>query len=447
MEQSYHFIGIGGIGMSALASILIEKGIKVSGSDAQGSYMIDRLKDKGAEITIGHAAENIKNPTAVVFSTAIREDNPEVIAARQKKVPFIHRSELLRQLMKESRALLVTGTHGKTTTSSLLAHTLTVCNLKPSYAIGGVVQSLSANGGYGTGEYFVAEADESDGSFLRYTPFGAIITNIDNDHLDHWQTMDDMVAGFEQFADSVTSKEHLFFCGDDDKLVSLDLEGYSYGFGETNDLYIKNFIQEGWKSTFDCTFEGKEYTDIAVPLVGAHNVLNASAVFGLGLKLKVKEECLRKAFLEFRGITRRAECKGEINGITILDDYAHHPSEIFATLHALKNAIGKRRLVVLFQPHRYTRTRDCFHEFTTAFQPSDLLVLTDIYAASEAPIPGITTQALVEQMQKSSTIDVRYCPFEELTAYMQRFLKPQDLCVTMGAGNITQIGPAFLKGG
>ena len=444
-KEGYHFIGIGGIGMSALASILLQKGEKVTGSDMNASLLVERLKKQGAEVSVGHHGTFCKNPFAVVVSSAIREENPEVQAARLQNLPFIHRSELLAKLMKEYKPLLVTGTHGKTTTSSLLSHVLVHVGLDPSYAVGGMVASLGSNGGYGKGEYFVAEADESDGSFLNYTPFGAIVTNIDGDHFDYWKDMDALIEGFKTFTASVQSQEDLFWCGDDDRLRSLQLSGTSYGFDESNDLWIQNFVQNGWKSHFDISWKGKEYLDVEIPLVGAHNVLNASSVFGLCLQLGVEEEKIRSAFRAFRGVARRAELKVQYKGITILDDYAHHPAEIFATLRALKKAIGKRRLIVAFQPHRYTRTRDCFHEFAQAFESADVVVLTDIYAATEEPIAGISATSLFEEIQTKRGSPLFYAPRKEMAKFLASKIGSDDLLVTMGAGDITHLGSELLQ--
>ncbi|MES2122123.1 MAG: UDP-N-acetylmuramate--L-alanine ligase [Chlamydiota bacterium] len=445
MHPHYHFIGIGGIGMSALARILLQKGIKVSGSDLTPSYTTDLLQGQGATIYFGHAPENVEKECAVVYSTMIKETNPEVKQARTFELPFLHRSELLAHLMHGYAALLVAGTHGKTTTSSLLSHVLVSAGLNPAYAIGGMVKSLESNGGHGTGPYFVAEADESDGSFLKYDPFGAIITNIENDHLDYWKGSDSLVQGFMEFAKKVSSPEHLFWCGDDQTLLSLHLPGYSYGFGSNNALRIDNFSQTGWKNTFDMTLEGNHFTDIEIPLVGAHNVLNAAAVFGMCLKLNVAEKKIRKGLQSFQGVSRRAELKGEVNQISVFDDYAHHPTEIFSTLRAIKQAIGQRRLVVAFQPHRYTRTRDCLNEFGPSFVRADAVILTDIYGAQETPIEGITTEALMQKIQEHSAAEMHYAPRSELTSYLRSFLKPDDVLVTMGAGDITAVGSEIIE--
>ena len=441
-QEKTHFIGIGGIGMSALARILLQKGAKVSGSDVSASPITERLAKEGAEIFIGQDAKNIAGATSVVYSTDIRENNPEYQEVLQRKIPLLHRSEFLAQLMKGSVPLLVTGTHGKTTTSSLLAHVLIHSGLKPTYAIGGIVRSTGANSGYGKGQYFVAEADESDGSFLRYPSFGAIITNIGNDHLNYWKTEEALLDGFTQFAKQVSSREHLFWCADDEALASLGIEGISYGFDEKADLRVHNYLQREWKNSFDLTFEDVHYPEIEIPLIGGHNVLNASAVFGMGLKLEIPEETLRQAFLSFQGVGRRVEKKGEYNSISIYDDYGHHPTEIFATIRAVKAAIHSRRLVVAFQPHRYTRTRDCMNQFPEAFDYADEIILTDIYPASESPIPGITGEALFAKFHQHAGI--HFVKRAELSSFLSHLLKPQDVLLTLGAGDITKVGPEVL---
>ncbi|MBY0528868.1 MAG: UDP-N-acetylmuramate--L-alanine ligase [Rhabdochlamydiaceae bacterium] len=443
--KKYHFIGIGGIGMSALARILLQRGKIVSGSDLAPSYVTDQLKAEGAIISFGHSENAVNDSPIVVYSTAVNDQNPEIKIAKENGWDLIHRSDLLFDLMEGYAPLLVTGTHGKTTTSSLLAHVLSQSNLNPSFAIGGIVRSLGANGGNGKGPYFVAEADESDGSFLKYRPFGAIITNIDNDHLDYWKTEEALIEGYHHFANRVTSNEHLIWCGDDEKLRSLNLKGVSYGFEEDNDICVANYQQIGWKNVFDLTFKGKEYPGIEVSLIGGHNVLNAAAVFGLGMLLNVSEDKLRSALASFQGVNRRMEKKGEAREIAIYDDYAHHPAEIFATLHAVKYAISHRRLVVVFQPHRYTRTHDCFAEFGPAFEPSNLLIVTDIFAAGEEPIAGVTTEALIAKIGDSSSVHLCYLPRKALAENLIPLLQPQDVVVTMGAGDITKLGTELLE--
>ncbi len=439
MEKKYHFIGIGGIGMSALARILLQRGCQVSGSDQLASALTDQLQLEGANIFIGHSRDNLKDPNVVIYSTAVNPENPELKAAHKKKIPFLHRAELLKELMEGYAPLLVAGGHGKTTTSSLLAHVLIEAGLKPSYALGGIVRSLGNNGGHGIGPYFVAEADESDGSFLKYRPFGAIMTNIGNDHLDFWKSEEAIISGFKRFGDSVVSAEHFFWGGDDENLRSLSLKGMSYGFEGYNDLIIDSFRQTGWNIVFDIFFKEKVYNDVEIPLIGGHNVLNSAAVFGLALCLNISESVVRAAFKSFKGVNRRVEKKGEANGIAFYDDYAHHPTEIYATLRAIKHAIGKHRLIVIFQPHRYTRTRDCMAESGTAFEHADVVILTDIYAAGEQPIKGVTTDALYAKIQKTVGAELHYVSRNNLAGYLICLLRPGDVLVTLGAGDITKL--------
>ena len=445
LPQRYHFIGIGGIGMSALARILLQKGLAVSGSDSNPNpYLFESLKKLGAILYTEQSEDNITQRCCVVYSSDIPEGNPEIRVAKRRNCPLMHRSDLLNDLLRKDAALLVTGTHGKTTTSALLTHLLVQANLHPSFAIGGIVKSLEVNGGYGTGPYFVAEADESDGSFLKYAPFGAILTNIDKDHLDYWRSQSALIEGFKQFAAQVTSPMHLFWCGDDEALCSLRLKGVSYGFDEGNALRVLNFSQKGWKNFFDIHFAGKEHLNIEIPLIGGHNVLNAAPVFAMGLMLRIPEEEIRSAFASFQGVARRADFKGERGSIVAYDDYAHHPAEIFATLHAMKQAIENRRLVVVFQPHRYSRTRDLLGEFGPAFIAADVVVLTDIYSAGEKPIEGIDTEVLLKKMTQNSKREIHYCPRNHLTHFMPSLLQKNDVLVTMGAGDITKAGPEIL---
>lgn len=445
MKKYYHFIGIGGIGMSALARILLNRGEKVSGSDISLSPLVVKLKEEGAEIFIGHQPQNIRDPQAVIYSSDINKDNLEWVEAEKKGIPLLHRSELLALLMEGYAPLLVTGTHGKTTTSSLLAHTLFKAGLDPSYAVGGIIRSLGSNGRNGKGVYFAAEADESDGSFLKYPSFGAIITNLDNDHMAYWQTQEALTSAFKQFASQVGSERHLFWCHDDLRLVELGLKGYSYGFSEEADLKIDNFQQIGWKSIFDISFLTKHYSGIEIPLIGAHNVLNAAAVFGMGLKLNLPASAIKNALLSFEGVGRRAEKKGSVHQIDVFDDYAHHPTEIFATLRALKTASGGRKVVVAFQPHRYSRTRDCIEEFPEAFDYADELIITDIYAAREVPLAGITAESLLQKILKARKTSAHYVKRSDLTRYLANYLKPGDVLITMGAGDITSVGPEVLQ--
>ncbi len=443
-ENKYHFIAIGGIGMSALARILLERGATVTGSDAAASYVTKGLEKAGAKINIGHNAENLPPSAVVVYSTAITEQNPELSCAKKLGYPLIHRAELLAELMESHAPLLVAGTHGKTTTSSLLAHVLVVTGFSPSFAVGGIVHSLEKNGGAGHGPYFVAESCESDGTFSLYPGYGGIITNIDNDHLDYWKEMPALIEGFRRFAGNMRAKNHLFICVDDPILRDAGLKAKTYGFDLAADVRISNFLQHGWKIVFDLHIEDGFHPEIEVPLVGRHNALNASAVFALCLSLGVPEAGIRKAFRSFCGIGRRMEKKGEWNGIEIYDDYGHHPTEIATTLEGVRAAFQGCRLVVAFQPHRYTRTRDCFEEFGPSFQAADVLYITDIYSAGENPLPGIDTHALMEQIQKANPSSL-YSPRAELAMRLKETLRKDDVLVTLGAGDITKIAGELLQ--
>jgi len=447
MKEHYHFIGIGGIGMSALAKIVASQGSKVTGSDLRTSAITETLESAGVEIFKQHSEKNILSSSIVIYSTDIKKENPEYQEALNKKLPLLHRSALLAKVMKEKKALLVTGTHGKTTTSSLLAHVLKFANLSPSFAVGGIIKGLETNAEGGDGAYFVAEADESDGSFLNYSSFGAIITNIDNDHLDHWKTEEALREGFKKFGSLVSSKEHLFFCSDDEKLNALNLGGVSYGFKENSDLVVKNAFQVGWRLIFDISFDGEDYDEIEIPLIGEHNVLNAAAVFGLALRLNIKENVIREAFKEFLGVKRRMEKKGEYQETLIFDDYGHHPTEIAKTLLALKAAMPTRRIVVVFQPHRYSRTQDCLESFGSIFDYADHLVLTDIYGAGEKPIEGITSEILLKKIQAKARVSSEYVSRDKLNEHLKAILKPKDILLSQGAGDITSIAEDLMEVG
>jgi UDP-N-acetylmuramate--alanine ligase len=449
-SQTYHFIGIGGIGMSALAFLLSQKNYVVSGSDLTQSYVTRALEKNGVKVYLGHCEANLpKEPVSVVYSSAVAQSNPELQLAKKRGLRIIHRADLLSQLLQqEQRSILVGGTHGKTTSSSLLAHTLFFGGLDPSYAVGGFVPTLGHNGRYGTGEYFVAEADESDGSFLKLPAYGSIVTNIDLDHMDYWKTEAELVRGFQKFIDKTVSSEHLFWCGDDDNLSQLALQrGVSYGFSRGNALFIQSFRQDGWKGVMNLEFDGKVYQDILIPLVGKHNALNAAAVFGLCLRLGMAEESIREAFIQFKGVCRRLEKKGFFGDVPIFDDYAHHPVEIAATLQGVKQAMKNGRLVVVFQPHRYSRTRDCLEYYPKAFEEADEVILTEIYSAGEDPIEGVTIEELLRRMRKETAYHVHYVKRLEIATFLSPFLRSHDILVTMGAGNITKVGSELLESG
>lgn len=439
-----HFIGIGGIGMSGLARILLRKKVPVTGSDLASSYVTDGLKQAGAEVFIGHDAKYISSNSTVVYNTDIKKDNPELLAAQNLQCQMLHRSDLLHYLMNGYKTLAVTGTHGKTTTSALLTAAFVNEGLDPCFAVGGIITQLHANASYGEGNYFIAEADESDGSFLKYHPYGAIITNIDLDHMNYFGTEEALITAFHQFAAKVESPQHLFWCGDDYRLQNLKLPGVSYGVGPSCMLRAVNITQKGWITSFDIEFRGKCYPKIKSTLIGHHNVLNALAVFGLGLSLGIKESALRRTLETFEGVGRRCEKKGEMQKILLLDDYAHHPTEVKTTLEGIRNSISEKRLVTVFQPHRYSRTKDCLGSYGNIFEAADVLFITDIFAATESPIPGVTHEAVLAEIQNNSTIPCRYVPRKQLADTLAKFLQPHDVMVTLGAGDVTKLSGEIL---
>lgn len=442
--EKCHFIGIGGIGMSGLARILLRKKIAVTGSDIASSYVTEGLKTAGAQVFIGHDAKYITPNTTIVYTSDIKQDNPEFLAAKELKCKMLHRSDLLHYLMEGYKTLAVTGTHGKTTTSSLLTTTLINEGIDPCYAVGGIVTHLKANAGYGEGNYFVAEADESDGTFLKYRPYGAIITNIDLDHMNHFGTEEALIDAFKKFAGLVQSPQHLFWCGDDPRLQNLKLPGISYGLGKNCTLRAINPVQKEWATTFDVEFKGKRYPNVKVALIGHHNVLNALAVFGLALSVGAKEGSLRDTFASFEGVGRRCEKKGMMNQIQLLDDYAHHPTEVVTTLDGIRTAITDRRLVAVFQPHRYSRTKDCLGTYGNIFDIADQLIITDLYGANEKPIPGVSHEAILAEVKQRSNIPVQYVPRAKLAETMAKFLRPHDVMVSLGAGDITKLSGEIL---
>ncbi len=434
-----HFIGIGGIGMSGLARLMLQNAA-VSGSDRAKNRVTRDLERRGAKISEGHFARNIEAGMTVVYSSDIPKDNVELLEAKKLGCPVLHRSELLQRLMASRKALAVAGTHGKTTTSALLSVVLKEAGVDPSYMVGGIVSEYGSSAASGEGMYFVVEADESDGSFLRYAPYGAIITNIDLDHLNHFGSEETLVESFRQFAGQVVSKDHLFWCGDDERLQKLGLPGFSYGFGERCLLRVSNYRQRGWNCLFDVSFGGVDYPNVEAALAGGHNALNAAAVFGLSLAVGAQEESVRRALKTFKGVGRRSERIGSVSDILFLDDYAHHPTEIEAALGAIRKAVGERRIVAIYQPHRYSRLQYCLGRFGQCFQEADEVIVTDIYAAGEKAVEGVTTEAIVREIKGSRKV-LR----EELEAVCLQDLMPHDVVVTLGAGDITRFGRGLVE--
>lgn len=441
-DRHVHFIGIGGIGMSGIAQMLLARGVKVSGSDVKESLLTRELARQGASISIGHGCANIHGADLVVYSSAITEDNPEIAEARRRNIPVIKRAQALAQLMANKTVVTVTGSHGKTTTTSLVSYLLMEAGLKPAAAIGGIFKNIDSNALSGEGEYFVAEADESDGSFLYYSPKYSIITNIDREHLDYYKDFPNLLMAYRQFADRTVQGGCLFLCDDDPNLKNMapDLKSdcVLFGMSEEADIYPGNIVLKGLSSEFDCFLKGEFVGRFSLSLGGMHNISNSLAVIALGLRLGLAPELIKKALAGYKGAKRRLEVKLK-NDITVIDDYAHHPTEIRATLEAIRG-LNPSRVIAIFQPHRYTRTKLLLKEFGACFQAADHVIVTDIYAASEKPIEGVDAQSICDMVKRNCPAKtVEFLPREDIIARALGLLKPGDLVMTLGAGDITKI--------
>ncbi len=439
----YHFIGVGGVGMSALARLLKQKGCVVSGSDCKKSYVTDMLQNEGIEVMIGQSAQHISPKQIVVYSTAIKGDNPEWIASVENK--RLHRSELLEELLKDKKALLIAGAHGKTTTTSLFSHVCVIAGLDPSFVIGGFSPSLNGlNGRCGEGEYFIAEADESDGSFLRANPVGAIITNVDFDHLDYWKSKEALLEAYQKFIRGVLRKDLLFYWHEDPYMSLWNIGGVSYGLEGKGELIGNNLRFEGGKQLFDIEFQGKSYFDVPLNLLGRHNVLNALACFGMAISIGISVDAIRIAFASFKGTQRRLELKGYIQGAPVYDDYAHHPKEIESTLEALQEVFKTQRRIAVFQPHRYSRLKDLMEEFAKkrVWKACDLLIVTDVFSAGEEKIPGATIEVFLEKLEIKSY----YIPRNEMVRHLSGLVSSEDVIIMLGAGDITELSKELVNG-
>jgi UDP-N-acetylmuramate--alanine ligase len=451
--KDIHFVGIGGIGMSGLAEILLTMGCRVTGSDLKRSPVTDRLRRRGAKVHFGHRAENVSKtnpPQVVVMSSAVAKANPELEEARGRGIPVISRGEMLAELMRLKYGIAVAGSHGKTTTTSLVAAVLDAGGFDPTVVIGGRVKSLRANARLGKGDFLVAEADESDGSFLHLSPTIAVVTNVDREHMDHYKDFEALRATFEAFTAKIPFYGLAVFCADHTETARL-AGGFgkrfvTYGMKEKADYQAVKIRQKGWGSEFDVKFRGETLGKIRLQQPGLHNVLNSLAAVAVGRELGIKFADIRRALGNFRGIGRRLEIlhKGDV---MIVDDYGHHPEEIKATLAALRPAIKKSRLWVLFQPHRYTRTKDLFAEFTKAFGRADEVVLTEIYAAGEEPIRGVSGAVLADAVKKEhGGKGVTFLPrVDELAEAVFPRLKKGDVVLTLGAGDIWKAGKEIAK--
>jgi len=442
-----HFIGVGGIGMSGIAEVLCNLGFDVTGSDIKRSRNTDRLESScRARIFEGHAAENIGDAQVVVYSSAVRPDNPEVLIAKEKGIPVIPRAEMLAELMVlKPYAVAVSGTHGKTSTTSMVATILSHAGKDPTTVVGGVVESLGSNARLGTSEWFVTEADESDRSFLMLYPTIAVVTNIDKEHMESYKGMDDVVQCFTDFVNKVPFFGAAVICLDDPNvqliIPSIKRRRVTYGMTAQADISAHDIrYNESFGSTFAVWRGNDVLGEINLPVPGEHNVYNALAATAVALELDISFQTVVEAFAKFVNANRRFQFKGTAKGITVVDDYGHHPTEILATLSAAKNSAGGRRTVVVFQPHRYTRTQELFDEFALAFNNADLLFVLDIYAASEQPIEGITAEVLTENIKRFGHKNANYIgEIETATAKVVPRLEEGDLVITLGAGTVTRM--------
>lgn len=430
MGERYHFVGIGGIGMSALAKICLEKGDRVSGSDLKKSAITQRLQDLGANVFYCHDPKNVPEDAIAVVSSSVSKKNGEAEAAKT----IWHRSDLLHHLLQQKNGIAVFGTHGKTTTSSLLAWTLDVSGGNPGFAVGGILQNFHTNGRWTEGDFFVAEGDESDGTFTAYEPNGAIVTGIGLDHMDYYGSENKLLQAFQQVCNK---PKILVWNGDDPRLCTLNLSGISYGESPGCSIRLLSAEQSGWSQKLTFTFEGKLFENVVLSLSGKHNASNGLAVFAMALSLGFDEEKIRNAFASFAGVRRRCQQRGELGGASFWDDYAHHPTEIETTLNGIRLAEPLRRLVALFQPHRYSRTKWCLQDFSRAFRSADVVIVTDVYSAGEQVVQGLGPKEILSQIQMGADQPTLYLPREDLAKKLPFCLKPNDLLVTLGAGDIT----------
>jgi UDP-N-acetylmuramate--alanine ligase len=445
-----HFVGIGGIGMSGIAELLLNLGYKVSGSDLAKSGITERLEALGGAIYTGHAASQVKGADVLVVSSAVGRDNPEVMAALEAAVPVIPRAEMLAELMRLKFSVAVAGAHGKTTTTSIVASVLDKGGLDPTVVIGGKLKSIDTNALLGRGDFIVAEADESDGSFLKMSPTIAVVTNIDREHLDFYKDLDAIKKVFLEFLDRIPFYGLAVLCLDNESIQDLipkiRKRFVTYGIGGQADFQARNVTFHGLKSRFHAYRSGSRLGDITLNLPGIHNVSNALASIAVGTELHIPFDIIKSALETIEGVQRRLEIKGEVGGIIIVDDYGHHPTEIKTTLTAARESWPDKRLVVVFQPHRHTRTRALFDEFTRAFYQSDVLAVLPIYGAGEKEIDGIDARRLCEQIRIHGHKDAAFMETDtEAIRFLEKTLEPNDILLTLGAGNVWQIGEEVIK--
>ena len=445
-----HFIGIGGAGMSGIARIMLAKGFNISGSDKNDSSLLTSLKALGAEIFIGHDAQNLGEAELVIISSAIAETNPELLAAKARSIQVVQRANALAWLMSESTSIAVAGTHGKTTTTAMLTVALQSAGLDPSFAIGGTINTAGTNAHSGSGSIFIAEADESDGSFLAYQPTGAIITNIELDHVDHFADEAAVFEVFEHFVSSIKKNGFLVACGDDPGVKTLlkrinrpDLKILLYGKDESNDFRMSKIALAPTNSIASISSTGKKLGELQLSLPGEHNLLNSLAAFAAATEVGAAEDKLILGLKSFTGTRRRFELKGEVAGVKVIDDYGHHPTELTVTLIAAKNLAQSGRVLVVFQPHRYSRTAAFAPAFATALKIADFTFLLEVYAASEKPISGVSSLLIAKNM---SATEVKFEPsMLAVVNEVAAMAKSGDVIITLGAGDVSSLGEPILQ--
>ena len=447
--KKVHFVGIGGAGMSALAKILVEKGYNVSGSDVKESVMTGVLRDLGAKVFIGQRAENVQDTEAIVVSSAIREENPEVVEAKRLGLKRLHRSDVNAFLINNSKGIAVAGAHGKTTTTSMLGVSLEYEGVSPSIIIGGEVDYLGSNAKLGKSDYLVSEADESDGTFLKYYPYIGIVTNVENDHMDHYGTMENIIKAFTQFLNQIREDGWGVVCFDNENIRNIvknvNRKIISYAIDYKADYMAANIKADASGTSFDVMHNGENLGTVKLNVPGRHNVLNAMACVVTGITLGQTVAQMAEGLTMFNGAKRRFQTKGKAQGVWVVDDYAHHPTEIATTLKAARQTQPKR-LVCAFQPHRYSRTQLLQKEYGSCFEGADLLVLTDVYSAGEDPIPGVDGELLVKEVAEQTGQKTVYIKDKkEIAAYLKSIAQEGDLIMTMGAGDIVKCGEELVE--
>ncbi len=445
-----HFIAIGGIGMSGIAEVLLNLGFEVSGSDLRKSEITDKLESLGATIFIGHDANNVHGADVVVYSSAISPENPEMQEAKRLGIPLIPRAEMLTELMRMKSGIAVAGTHGKTTTTSLLAWITSRAGMDPTFVVGGKILSLATHARLGEGEFFIVEADESDGSFLKYSPVISVVTNIDDDHLDYYHDIENIKSAFVAFINKVPFYGAAILCIDNrnvQEILPQIMRPYvTYGFSKQARYTACKIEQQGARTFFSVCEHGEIKLETSMVLPGRHNVQNALGAIAAARELNIPYDVIGDAIESFGGVYRRFELKGMFGNVPIYDDYGHHPSEIRATLAAAREAYPDKRIIAVFQPHRYTRTKDHLLDFASSFHDADLVLATEIYAASETPIPGISGRKVFEEIRKFGHKNIEYFPTkEEIIEYLQTNLSDDDIVITLGAGDINAVGIELVK--